>query len=90
MENPGGDPRQPAVRERAYEAAGRYVVDHCDMLLAVWDGRPARGRGGTAEIIAYARRRERPLAVIAADPAAALGSGWERDGLSPRGWRHDG
>ena len=57
------------VRKKAYEAAGRYVVDHCDLLIAVWDGMPARGRGGTAEIVAYARQKQRPLIVISSfDP----------------------
>ena len=57
------------VRAQAYEAAGRYVVDHCDLLIAVWDGKPARGRGGTAEIVAYAREKKRPLIVVSSlDP----------------------
>ena len=32
-------------------AAARATVAHCDMLIAVWDGRPPRGRGGTAEVV---------------------------------------
>jgi len=48
-------------RNASYEAAGRYVVDHCDTLIAVWDGQPARGRGGTGEIVAYARDQGRPM-----------------------------
>ena len=39
---------------RAYEAVGRFVVRHCDFLVAVWDGKPSNGRGGTAEIVHYA------------------------------------
>ena len=39
--------------DRAYEQAGRYVVEHSDALIAVWDGLPAQGRGGTAEIVAW-------------------------------------
>jgi hypothetical protein len=39
---------------RAYEAVGRFVVRHCDLLLAVWDGKQSNGRGGTAEIVHYA------------------------------------
>jgi hypothetical protein len=42
-------------RREAYEQAGRYVVEHSDVLVAVWDGLPAQGRGGTAEIVAWAR-----------------------------------
>jgi hypothetical protein len=53
-----------ATRDEAYLAAGRYVIEHSDVLLAVWDGQPARGVGGTADIVAEARRRGRPLAWI--------------------------
>ncbi len=42
-------------REDAYYKAGKYTVDNCDVLLAVWNGKPAEGIGGTAEIIEYAR-----------------------------------
>lgn len=31
------------------------------MLLALWDGAPARGPGGTAAIVAYARERGLPV-----------------------------
>jgi hypothetical protein len=48
----------------AYEAAGRWIVDNVDHLIAVWDGRPSRGRGGTAQIVAYARDAEVSVAVI--------------------------
>ncbi len=39
---------------RAYEAVGRFVVRHSDILIAIWDGKPSNGRGGTAEIVEYA------------------------------------
>lgn len=35
------------TRGEGYEWAGRRVVDRCDVLIAIWDGRPSRGRGGT-------------------------------------------
>jgi hypothetical protein len=35
----------------AYEAAGRAVIDSSDMLIAVWDGRAARGDGGTGQMV---------------------------------------
>jgi len=50
-----------ADTKSAYEAVGRAMVDHSDLLIAVWDGRPAAARGGTPEIIAYALARERPV-----------------------------
>ena len=54
----------PASRKGAYAAAGRFVVDHCDVLIAVWDGQIANGPGGTADVVAYARSRARRLFII--------------------------
>ncbi|WP_030855257.1 hypothetical protein [Streptomyces sp. NRRL F-4474] len=50
--------------DEAYYAAGAYIADSCDRLVAVWDGRPARGHGGTAEIVAYARALGKPVTVL--------------------------
>ena len=49
-----GDPRDPL---EAYVMAGRGTVAHCDILIAVWDGLPPRGRGGTAEVVELALAR---------------------------------
>lgn len=54
------------TREEAYAAAGQYVLDHCDVLVAIWDGQSARGPGGTGDIVAQARQRDLPLAWIRA------------------------
>jgi hypothetical protein len=54
----------PEPSDQAYLAAGQAMVDRCDHLFAVWDGRPARGVGGTAEIVAYARARGLPVTVL--------------------------
>jgi hypothetical protein len=56
-----------ASREEAYQRAGRYIVEHCDVLVALWDGQPSRGQGGTAEIVEYARQRRMPLFWIATE-----------------------
>ena len=53
-------------REAAYERAGRAVLDRSDVLIAVWDGEPSQGPGGTADIVAEARARRLPLAWIRA------------------------
>ena len=55
-------------RNEAYRNAGYYVVDNCDILIALWDGKEAKGLGGTAEIVAYARKRGLPLIWI--DPTS--------------------
>jgi len=56
--------RAPVDRPESYQQLGVYLVDHCHVLLAVWDGLPARGPGGTAEIVSHARIRELPLALV--------------------------
>lgn len=55
----------PAInRDQAYATAGRYVLGHCDVLIAIWDGKPAQGLAGTSEIVALARAGGLPLAWI--------------------------
>ncbi len=54
--------------EECYLAAGQYIVDHSECLVAIWDGRPARGLGGTADVVAYARRRGIPIRCVDASP----------------------
>lgn len=46
---------------RSYEAVGRLVVRNCDLLLALWDGKDAKGRGGTAEIVRFSARFGPPV-----------------------------
>jgi hypothetical protein len=55
--------------EDAYLAAGQEIVNRCDMLLAVWDGRDAAGKGGTGDIVAYARERGVEVRVVWPDGA---------------------
>ena len=47
--------------EEAYLAAGRCVVDRVDLLLAVWDGMPAGGLGGTGDVVSYALQQGKKL-----------------------------
>jgi hypothetical protein len=50
-----------ASREEGYERAGRRIVEESDLLFALWDGLASRGRGGTADIVEYARSAEVPV-----------------------------
>lgn len=49
---------------QSHMAASEVIVDRCEVLLAVWDGEPSRGYGGTADVVAYARKRETPVEVL--------------------------
>ncbi len=48
----------------AYLAAGLWVADVSDRLVAVWDGNPAAGVGGTGDVVAHARAAGKPVHVI--------------------------
>jgi hypothetical protein len=50
--------------EEAYWAAGQRVVGLAEVLLAVWDGTPSRGVGGTADVVSFAGQRGVPTTVV--------------------------
>jgi hypothetical protein len=54
----------PEPSERAYWAAGQAIVDRCDVLVAIWDGQPARGLGGTGDVVDYAAQVGKEVRVI--------------------------
>jgi hypothetical protein len=54
----------PAPSEEAFMAAGTVVADGCDLLIAVWDGQPAVGLGGTGDVVRYARGIGRDVVVV--------------------------
>jgi hypothetical protein len=41
----------PEQRPRAYEAAGLFMLANIEALVAIWNGEPAAGVGGTEEIV---------------------------------------
>jgi len=49
----------PGDDEEAFLAAGKRVVDLCEVLFAIWDGKPARGKGGSGDVVSYARQVKR-------------------------------
>jgi hypothetical protein len=54
------DERLPAT----FEAAGLTTLAQSDILVAVWDGKPAEGRGGTGQVVEEAARRGAPIVVV--------------------------
>ena len=51
----------PGTDEDAYLAAGRRVVALSNLMIAVWDAKPAKGKGGTADIVTYAIKSGVPV-----------------------------
>lgn len=70
------DPDEGGV---AYERAGRVVLSQSDILVAVWDNGPVRGRGGAAQIVAEAVLQGIP--VIQIDPSGGHPPSLLWDGL---------
>ena len=50
-----------ADRSLAYLTAGEILLNQSDFLLAVWDGGPGAGLGGTADIVQRALAQDVPL-----------------------------
>ncbi|GLU50478.1 hypothetical protein [Nocardiopsis ansamitocini] len=61
-------PHRTAGRD-AYEDANEAVLGGIDRLVAVWDGRPSGGRGGTGDAVGTARGRGVPVDVVWPDGA---------------------
>lgn len=54
----------PAPSEEAFLEAGHRVVDLSDLLIAVWDGKAAKGKGGSADVVDYAREHGREIVIL--------------------------
>ena len=53
-----------APSEEAFLAAGSRVANESDLLIAIWDGRDAHGKGGTGDVVRYAIAHAVPTVVI--------------------------
>ena len=47
--------------EKAFYAAGKKIADLADILVAIWDGQPAKGLGGTGDIVKYAEEQHKDI-----------------------------
>jgi len=65
-------------REEAYLDCGIEIVNSCDVLVALWDGEPARGRGGTAEVVTFSRELGKPLVIVDPDTGEVRRENFER------------
>ena len=48
----------------AYMAASEALVSGSELMVAVWDGKPAGGYGGTADVVEHARGLGREVLVV--------------------------
>lgn len=55
---------------RDYDGVGQVILDNADLIVAIWDGGPSGGRGGTTELIERAAAMGLPVVHIDAKGAA--------------------
>jgi len=65
-----GDMADDKAAARSFEQAALTLLALSDLLIAVWDGEPARGCGGTGETVDEAARAGAPIVVI--DPKGGV------------------
>jgi hypothetical protein len=56
----------PEKRVDGYAQVGEWVLEHSDAIIAIWDGQPAQGKGGTADVAQRAIDRGMPVVHIRA------------------------
>lgn len=52
---------QATTRKYSYLDVGKAVVRSCEILIAIWDGEPAEGIGGTGDIVRHALKQGRKV-----------------------------
>jgi hypothetical protein len=74
--------------DRAYTETGVNIVDMADVMVVVWDSKPAAGPGGTGDVVNYVRKLGKPLLIVDANtgqvckerleqlPVRSLSSDW--------------
>lgn len=59
----------PESDREAYMAASERVLGGVEAMIAVWDGGPSGGHGGTADVVEAARARGLPVTIVWPDGA---------------------
>jgi len=63
-------------RPRGYETAGLIMLANVDILITIWDGKPAAGVGGTAQIISRAISDGVPIVWIEPGNSSTIRLSW--------------
>lgn len=63
-------PGQRSDVESAYLLVGTTLVRTADVLIAIWDGEPGRGPGGTANVVELALKNSTPVIHLHIDHAS--------------------
>lgn len=71
-------PGNRARAAEAYAVAGEAIVAHATILVALWDGEPGKGWGGTADVVETAVDSGVPVIQIPPDPERPVRILWPR------------
>jgi hypothetical protein len=78
-------PGQRDTADQAYQNAGHVMLANSDVLIAIWDGKPAAGVGGTALIVERAIHQGLPVIVIDPKRPDAYAFVWHIDAAQTPG-----
>ena len=53
-------PDQPD-HESAYQFLGEYLVQECDIIIAIWNGENSQKKGGTGEVVKFAIEKKKSV-----------------------------
>lgn len=53
-----------SLSESAFFEAGKTIVRNTSCIIAIWDCLPAKGFGGTADVVQYARSKKKAVFVL--------------------------
>jgi hypothetical protein len=84
-----GSRATPDLENEAYQTVGRMVLAQSDVLIAIWDGEDAKGKGGTGQIVRESLISEIPVVWIssAAPHEVMVLMGGEYEGFREVGLR---
>jgi hypothetical protein len=73
----------PRDRAFGYRDAGDTLLNQSDLLLAIWDGKPSAGIGGTIDVIEHAEARGIPTCILDPNAPASVVVSTAYESLAP-------
>lgn len=66
-----------AYRDRQYLKVGQEIVERSDMIVFLWDKKHSKGVGGTADIVSYAKIKDKSYIIVVCEREKRVG--WMTD-----------
>ena len=64
---------------RAYQQLGEYLVEHCDVFIAIWDGEVNGNKGGTGEVVKKAKEAGKKIYWIYCENGNGSSVAWNEE-----------